>query len=80
MGPWVASFSNLEYLLLAPRGNSLAVRSSLAGLTRLKDLVLSVKQHDLVDNMEVGRRLFFFFFLFFAFLDTTFMMPGRCCR
>ncbi|GAB4821291.1 hypothetical protein N2152v2_008337 [Parachlorella kessleri] len=52
VGPWITSFSQLEYLLLAPRGNSLSVRTSLGSLTRLKDLVLSVKQHDLVDNME----------------------------
>ncbi len=57
MGPWITSFSQLEYLLLAPRGNSLSVRTSLGSLTRLKDLVLSVKQHDLVDNMEASSAL-----------------------
>lgn len=55
VGPWVTSFTQLGYLLLAPRGNSLAVRTSLAGLTRLTELVLSVKQHDLLEPLEVKR-------------------------
>ena len=55
IGPWITSFTGLEYLLLAPRGNGLAVRTSLAGLSRLRELVLSVKQHDMADHMDVSQ-------------------------
>lgn len=54
VGPWVSSFTGLEYLLLAPRGNSLAVRTSLVGLSKLKDFILSVGWGDAESLMQKG--------------------------